>query len=225
MTLTLSLARAVRNSLLIALALCVGAAYADPLPHKHVIVASHELATDAGLEMLRKGGSAVDAAIAAQMVMSLVEPQSSGIGGGAFLVHWNAKKKKLETYDGRETAPKSVTPNLFIGADGKPMGYVEAVVGGRSVGVPGAIAVLALAHKEQGRLPWADLFKPAIELAEKGFPVSPRLAKAIAGDPALPLIPDSAAYFRPDGKPATVGQIIKNQAYADTLRAIAAQGT
>lgn len=221
---TLTLARLLRNSLLIAAVFFAGIATADTLPSKHVIVTSHKLATDAGLEMLRKGGSAVDAAIAAQLVMGLVEPQSSGIGGGAFLVHWNAKKKKLETYDGRETAPKSVTPNLFIGPDGKPLGYVEAVVGGRSVGVPGAIAVLALAHKEQGRLPWADLFKPAIAIAENGFEISPRLAQAIARDPALPQLPDAAAYFVPGGKKLEHGAIIKNKAYADTLRLIADKG-
>jgi len=221
---TLTLARLMRNSLLIATVFVAGIATADTLPRKHVIVTSHKLATDAGLEMLRKGGSAVDAAIAAQLVMGLVEPQSSGIGGGAFLVHWNAKKKKLETYDGRETAPQSVTPNLFIGPDGKPLGFVEAVVGGRSVGVPGAIAVLALAHQEQGRLPWADLFKPAIAIAENGFEISPRLAQAIARDPALPQLPDAAAYFVPGGKKLEQGAIIKNKAYADTLRLIAEKG-
>lgn len=225
MTPTLSLARLMRNSLLLIAAVVVaGVAAADTLPRKHVIVTSHALATDAGLEMLRKGGSAVDAAIAAQLVMGLVEPQSSGIGGGAFLVHWNAKTKKLETYDGRETAPKSVTPNLFIGPDGKLLGFVEAVVGGRSVGVPGAIAVLALAHKEQGRLPWADLFSPAIAVAEEGFAISPRLAQAIARDPALQLIPESAAYLRPNDKPLDEGAIVKNKAYADTLRLIAEKG-
>jgi gamma-glutamyltranspeptidase/glutathione hydrolase len=222
---TLSPARVLRNSLIVVVSLVAAlAASADALPKRHVIVASHKLATDAGLAVLRTGGSAVDAAIAAQMVMGLVEPQSSGIGGGAFLVHWNAKAKKLETYDGRETAPKSVTPNLFIGADGKPLGYVEAVVGGRSVGVPGAIAVLWLAHKEQGRLPWSDLFTAAIDLAEKGFPVSPRLAAAIARDPALAWIPETAAYFHPGGKPLVVGDIVKNAAYAQTLREIAGKG-
>lgn len=174
--------------------------------------------------MLREGGSAVDAAIAAQMVMGLVEPQSSGIGGGTFLVHWDAKKKRLETFDGRETAPKSVTPNLFIGADGKPLGYIEAVVGGRSVGVPGTIAVLALAHKEQGRLKWADLFAPAIAIAENGFAVSPRLANAIERDPVLASLPDMASYFRPNGKALQVGDTLKNPDYAATLREIAAKG-
>ncbi len=220
---TLAFARALRNSLF-ALAVALAAtATADALPRHHVIVASHKLATDAGLEMLRKGGSAVDAAVAAQAVMSLVEPQSSGIGGGTFLVLWNAKKKRVETYDGRETAPASATPDMFM-KDGKPMGYVEAVFGGRSVGVPGTIAVLALAHKEHGRLPWTKLFDPAIALAEKGFPVGPRLAAAIDRDPGLPLIPASAAYFRPNGKPPQVGDILKNPDYAATLREIAAKG-
>jgi len=214
-----------RKLLLVAAAIVASLTIANAdTPHRHVIVASHKLATDAGLEVLRQGGSAVDAAIAAQMVMGLVEPQSSGIGGGAFIVHWAAKTKKVETYDGRETAPKSVTPNLFMGADGKPLGMIEAVVGGRSVGVPGDIAVLWLAHKEHGRLPWADLFKAAIDLAENGFPVSPRLAQAVARDPALGWIPTSAAYLRPDGKAVQEGAIVKNHAYAETLRAIAAQG-
>jgi gamma-glutamyltranspeptidase/glutathione hydrolase len=223
---TLTLPGMLRNSwLLIAACLTwISSAKADALPRKHAIVASHKLATDAGLEMLRKGGSAVDAAIAAQLVMGLVQPQYSGIGGGAFLVHYQAKKKKVETYDGRETAPKSVTPNLFMGADGKPMGYVDAVVGGRSVGVPGLIAALALAHKEHGRLKWVTLFEPAITLAEQGFPVSAKLAGLIARDTALPMIPDTAAYFIPDGKPLQEGAIVKNQAYADALRLIAKNG-
>ncbi len=222
---TLALHDMLRKLLIVvaALAVSIGTATADP-PRRHVIVASHDLATKAGLDVLRKGGSAVDAAIAAQMVMGLVEPQSSGIGGGAFIVHWTAKAKKLETYDGRETAPKSVTPNLFLGPDGKPLGMIEAVVGGRSVGVPGDIAVLWLAHKEHGRLPWADLFTAAIDLAERGFPVSPRLANAVGRDFALGWIPASAAYLRPAGKPVEQGDVIKNLAYAETLRAIAAKG-
>ena len=174
--------------------------------------------------MLRKGGSAVDAAVAAQMVMGLVEPQSSGIGGGTLILFRNAKTKKLETYDGRETAPASATPNLFLNADGKPMTYPEAVLGGRSVGVPGTIAVLALAHKEHGRLPWATLFEPAIALAENGFAVGPRLANAIDRDQGIPLIPAAAAYFRPNGTPLKIGDILKNPDYAATLRDIAAKG-
>ena len=174
--------------------------------------------------MLRNGGNAVDAAIAAQLVMSLVEPQSSGIGGGLFLVYSNGKTKKVESYDGRETAPKSVTPNLFVGTDGNTLKFIDAVVGGRSVGVPGVIATLWLAHQEHGKLPWADLFQPAINLADGGFPVSPRLAKVINLVPSLTLIPETAAYFRPNGKPLAAGDILKNPTYAQTLRTIAKLG-
>ena len=203
----------------------MGMATAADLPRKHVIVASQPAASEAGFEMLRKGGSAVDAAIAAQLVMTLVEPQSSGIGGGSFLVHWDAKKKRVETYDGRETAPASVTPNLFIGKDGKPMNFIEAVVGGKSVGVPGMIAALALAHKEHGKLPWATLFEPAIRLAEQGFPVSPRMSRAATRyAQAIAMIPATAAYLLPNGKPVEVGAVLKNQAYADTLKLIATKG-
>ncbi|NOT41737.1 MAG: gamma-glutamyltransferase [Alphaproteobacteria bacterium] len=222
MTPTLAFARALRNSLLVVCAL-IGTATAAELPRRHVIVASHKLATDAGLEMLRKGGSAVDAAVAAQAVMGLVEPQSSGIGGGTFLVLWNAKTKRVETYDGRETAPASATSDMFM-KDGKPMPYPEAVLGGRSVGIPGTIAVLALAHKENGRLPWNVLFDPAIKLAEAGFPVGPRLAMLIDRDQGLPLVPGTAAYFRPNGKALAVGDTLKNPDYAATLRDIAAKG-
>ncbi len=220
---TLTFARALRNSLLAIVAMLGPAATAAELPRRHVIVATHKLATDAGLEMLRKGGSAIDAAVAAQAVMGLVEPQSSGIGGGTFLVLWNAKAKRVETYDGRETAPASATPDMFM-KDGKPMGYPEAVLGGRSVGIPGTIAVLALAHKEHGRLPWNTLFEPAVKLAENGFPVGPRLAMLIERDQGIPLVPATAAYFRPNGKPPQVGEIIKNPDYAASLRDIAAKG-
>ena len=223
MTATLALHRLVRNSLLLLAALAMGTATAADLPRKHVIVASHKLATDAGLEMLRKGGSVIDAAVAAQAVMGLVEPQSSGIGGGTFLVMWNAKTKRVETYDGRETAPASATPDMFM-KDGKPMSYPEAVLGGRSVGIPGTIAVLALAHQEHGRLPWNTLFDPAIKLAEEGFPVGPRLAMLIERDQGIPLVPATAAYFRPNGKAPQVGEIIKNPDYAATLRDIATKG-
>lgn len=191
---------------------------------KDAIVASHPLATEAGLTELKRGGSAVDAAIAAQMVMGLVEPQSSGIGGGAFLMHWDPKSKAIESYDGRETAPMSIKPNLFIAPDGKPMSFPEAVLGGRSVGVPGVIAMLWLAHKQHGVRPWSELFDAAIKLAEDGFPVSPRLAAAIAKDPGLALFPETAAYFLPNGTPLQAGDTLKNPAYAATLRLVAALG-
>lgn len=226
---TLTFHATLRKSLTVLALLLTGlfscAAWAGtPVRSERLIVASHPLATDAGLEMLKRGGNAVDAAIAAQMVMTLVEPQSSGIGGGLFLVYWDAKTKKIETYDGREKAPASVTPNLFIGADGKPLNFVDAVVGGRSVGVPGVIATLWLAHKEHGRLPWADLFQPAIKLAEGGFPVSPRLVKVLGLVPSLALVPSTATYFNPGGKPLAAGDVLKNPALAETLRAIADKG-
>ena len=156
---TLSFQAILRNSLLVVgLVLAAGATAKPVQSQAPVIVASHPLASEAGAEMLRRGGSAVDAAIAAQMVMTLVEPQSSGIGGGLFLLHYDPRTHAIENYDGRETAPASVTPNLFMGADGKPLGFIDAAVGGRSVGVPGAIAALWLAHREHGRLKWVELF-------------------------------------------------------------------
>ena len=196
----------------------------QPLPTKYIIVASHPLAVEAGLKELRRGGSAVDAAIAAQMVMGLVEPQSSGLGGGAFLMHWDPARKTIESYDGRETAPMAVKPNLFLKPDGTPMPFLEAVLGGRSVGVPGVVAMLWMVHRQHGKRPWAELFDDAIRLADDGFPVSERLAGEIALDPGLPLVPESAAYFLPGGQPLEAGTILKNPAYAETLRLIAALG-
>jgi gamma-glutamyltranspeptidase/glutathione hydrolase len=210
-----------------ALTLATPAAHAEETrtpATKYIIVASHPLATEAGLKVLRRGGSAVDAAIAAQMVMGLVEPQSSGIGGGAFLMHWNPETGRIESYDGRETAPMAVTPNLFLKEDGTKMPFPEAVLGGRSVGVPGVVDMLWMAHRQHGVRPWAELFEDAIRHAEEGFAVSPRLAAAVAKDPGLPLIPESAAYFLPGGKPVAVGDTLKNPSYAATLRSIAAKG-
>jgi gamma-glutamyltranspeptidase/glutathione hydrolase len=201
-----------------------GAAQAQALPQKHMIASPHPLATEAGATMLKRGGSAVDAAIAAQLVMSLVEPQSSGIGGGAFLLHWDAKAQKVESFDGRETAPKAAGPDLFLGADGKPMGFVEAVAGGKSVGVPGVMLMLEMAHREHGNLPWSALFAPAIALAENGFPVSRRLAEAIARDPILARMPDTSAYFYPGGQALREGQMVKNPAYAASLVLLRDQG-
>jgi gamma-glutamyltranspeptidase len=137
------------------------------------VAAANPLATDAGYQILKAGGSAVDAAIAVQMVLTLVEPQSSGIGGGAFLLHYNGKA--VEAFDGRETAPAAADEKLFLGADGKPMAFYDGVVGGRSVGTPGTVRMLEMAHRQYGKLPWAQLFAPAIQLAEQGFRVSPRL--------------------------------------------------
>jgi gamma-glutamyltranspeptidase / glutathione hydrolase len=190
---------------------------------KFMVAAANPLATEAGYEILREGGSAVDAAIAVQMVLTLAEPQSSGIGGGAFLVHFNGKA--VETYDGRETAPAAATPDLFIGKDGKPLSFNAGMVGGRSVGTPGVLRALELAHREHGKLPWKRLFARAIWLAEQGFAVSPRLNTLIAADPLLRDDPVAARYFfTPDGKAWPVGHLLKNPQLAETLRAIADNG-
>jgi len=193
---------------------------------RHFMVATADpAASKAALAILRKGGSAVDAAIAAQAVLGLVEPQSSGIGGGAFLLHWDGVTRKLSALDGRETAPKNARPDLFLDEDGKPVDFLDAALSGRSVGVPGVLRVLELAHRREGRLPWADLFQPAIELAENGFAIPLQLADAIAGDPRLKDDPEARAYFfDAAGNPRGAGAILRNPAYAETLRAIAARG-
>src|SRR5688500_4606367 len=188
---------------------------------KFAVAAANPLATDAGYQVLRAGGSAVDAAIAVQMVLGLVEPQSSGIGGGLFLVHHDGKA--VQAYDGRETAPAAATPELFM-KDGKPMGFMEGVVGGRSVGVPGALRALELAHRQHGKLPWKALFQPAIVLAERGFALSPRLHAQLKDDSAKTLRndPEAAAYFfAADGTPKAVGTQLRNPAYAAVLREVA----
>ncbi len=192
---------------------------------KYMAAAANPLATEAGREMLRAGGSAVDAAVAVQLVLNLVEPQSSGIGGGAFILHWDKAAAKLVTYDGREKAPAAATPERFMGADGKPMAFMEAVVGGRSVGVPGTVRLLETAHKAHGKLPWAKLFEPAIRLADSGFAVSPRLHGLLAQEKALLADPRSKAYFyNAEGKAHPIGHVLTNPDFARTLREIAAKG-
>lgn len=191
---------------------------------KFAVAAANPLATDAGYQVLKAGGSAIDAAVAVQLVLGLVEPQSSGIGGGAFLLHHDGKR--IEAFDGRETAPAAADEKLFLGADGKPLPFIEAVVGGRSVGVPGTIRMLEVAHRQHGRLPWADLFKPAIALAEGGFKVSARLNTLLGNEKNLSKDATAAAYFYDAaGKPWPVGHVLKNAQYAAVLRAIAAQGS
>lgn len=191
---------------------------------KFAVAAANPLATDAGYQVLKAGGSAVDAAIAVQMVLGLVEPQSSGLGGGAFLLHHDGKV--TEAFDGRETAPAGVSETLFIGSDGKPMPFYEGVVGGRSVGVPGTVRMLEMAHRQHGKLPWATLFAPAIALAEGGFKVSPRLNTLLSADKYLKNDPIAAAYFYDQaGQPWPVGHILKNPAYAAVLRNIAVKGS
>ena len=190
---------------------------------KFAVAAANPLATDAGYQILKAGGSAVDAAIAVQMVLSLVEPQSSGIGGGAFLLHHDGKA--TEAFDGRETAPAGVDENLFM-QDGKPLAFFDGVVGGRSVGVPGTVRMLESAHKQHGKLPWVKLFEPAIALAEGGFKVSPRLNTLIKADAHLKKDPTSTAYFfKSDGDPRDVGLNLRNQPFADVLKSIAAEGS
>ncbi|MCH8237797.1 MAG: gamma-glutamyltransferase [Proteobacteria bacterium] len=192
---------------------------------RHMIVAGHPLAAEAGRKILRAGGSAIDAAIAAQMVLTLVEPQSSGIGGGAFLLHYAAKTGAIDSYDGRETAPKSANPYMFLDGAGKPLKWRQASVGGLGVGVPGLLRMLELAHRDHGRLPWRDLFRPAIELAAKGFPISKRLARQIAGARHLLESPVAGTYFfANDGTPKKEGTVLVNRDLADTLRRIAREG-
>ena len=192
---------------------------------KFMIAAANPLAAEAGRDMLARGGSAVDAAIATQMVLTLVEPQSSGIGGGAFLLYFDSKTKELETYDGRETAPAAVTETHFLKADGRRKKFYEAVVGGGSVGVPGVVAMLAKAHQDHGKLPWADLFDPAIKLAEQGFLISPRLHYLLDRDKYLKIKAATASYFYSAGGTAkTAGTRLKNPALAATLRKIAEEG-
>lgn len=190
----------------------------------YMIAVAHPLAAKAGRDILAEGGSAVDAAIAAEMVLTLVEPQSSGIGGGAFMVHHDASRNAIDTYDGREKAPASATPDMFLDAAGKPIPWPQAALGGRAVGVPGLIRMLALAHAKHGVLPWEVLFKPAIRLAEGGFKVTPRLSGLLAADTEMPGIPGTRAYFYPEGKALKAGTTLKNPALARVLRHVAENG-
>ena len=190
-----------------------------------MVVAAHPLAVEAGAKVLRSGGTAADAMIAVQLVLGLVEPQSSGLGGGAFLVWWDAQSSSLTTLDGRETAPLAATPRMFQSADGEPMDFYKAVPGGLSVGTPGTPALLHEAHQRWGRAAWPTLFDDAIRLSEDGFTVTERLHKSVARE-ALTFapFPETVAYFLPDGAPVAVGQTLRNPAYAETLRDYSAHG-
>lgn len=195
------------------------------LGKRYMVSAAHPLAAEAGERMLRRGGSAVDAAIAVQLVLGLVEPHSSGIGGGAFLLHLEGKSGKVEAYDGRETAPTAVGPGLFMDPGNKPMQFREALVGGRSVGVPGVFRLAEAAHRKHGRLPWAALFEPAIRLAENGYPIGHQLARWLAADTMLKRDPEARAlYFEEDGASKPAGSIIRNPPYGRLLREIARHG-
>jgi gamma-glutamyltranspeptidase/glutathione hydrolase len=191
---------------------------------RFMVAAANPLATEAGYRILKAGGSAVDAAVAVQMVLSLVEPQSSGLGGGAFLLHWDGRS--ISAWDGRETAPSGADGKLFLKADGQPMAFRDAVVGGRAVGVPGAVRMLEAAHRQQGKLPWRELLAPAIALAEQGFAMSPRLHTQLGAETALKGDAQARAYFyRDNGEPQPVGTLLRNPALAAVLRAIAERGS
>ena len=190
-----------------------------------MVAAANPLAVQAGVDVLAEGGTAADALVAVQTVLGLVEPQSSGLGGGAFLVWYDAASETLTTLDGRETAPLAVTPTLFQKDDGTPMGFFDAVVGGRSVATPGTPALLADLHARWGNQPWAGLFDAGIDLATTGFDVSPRLAGLIERDAErLAIYPATSEYFLPGGVPLQVGATLQNPDYATTLRAMAVGG-
>ncbi|WP_314386388.1 gamma-glutamyltransferase [Pseudomonas brenneri] len=190
---------------------------------RHMAAAANPLAAEAGRSILRQGGSAIDAAIAMQAVLTLVEPQSSGIGGGAFIMLWDGKQ--VRAYDGRETAPAGATADLLLNADGTPMAFAQAQIGGRSVATPGVLRALKMAHEQNGRLPWARLFEPAIQLSEQGFAISPRLHSLLAADRYISQSPDMAAYFlNADGSPKATGTVLKNPALANVLKRIAKEG-
>jgi gamma-glutamyltranspeptidase/glutathione hydrolase len=191
---------------------------------RFVVATANPYASRAAVDVLHEGGNAIDAAIAAQLVLGLVEPQSSGLGGGAFLLYHDAKRGRTIAYDGRETAPAAARPDRFLDDSGKPLAFDDAVVGGLSVGVPGLVALLETVHRRHGRLPWARLFDPAIALASRGFPISPRLHGEIAEVRNWPQQRARDYFVGADGHARAVGSILRNTAYANTLRTLAAQG-
>jgi gamma-glutamyltranspeptidase/glutathione hydrolase len=200
---------------------------AQPRGSAGIFVSSaHPLATEAGLAVLRRGGSAVDAAIAVQAMLSLVEPQSSGLGGGAFMTHYDAPSRKVTVYDGRETAPAGATPDLFLGPDGRPLPRGQAMISGRATGVPGVLRMLEMAHREHGRLPWTQLFGDAERTARDGFAVTERLARFVHGEFPQASAPDVRRYFSQgaNGKLVRAGERIRNEAYAAFLRRLAREG-
>lgn len=194
-------------------------------PRPMVIAAAHPLAVEAGMEVLRRGGDAVDAAIAVQAMLSLVEPQSSGLGGGAFMLRYDAATREIAAYDGRETAPAGASPSMFLGGDGQPLARGAAMTSGRATGVPGVVAMLGLAHQQHGRLAWSSLFDSTAARADAGFTVSPRLARFVRGPFAQNRMADVQAYFtRADGQLIEAGDSLRNPAYAAFVRELAQRG-
>src|SRR4051794_11358908 len=216
--------------LAVGLTSCIAAPAAQPVAatasaDDPFVIAANPLAAQAGLNVLKRGGSAVDAAIAIQAMLSLVEPQSSGVGGGAFMTYYDSRTGKITVYDGREVAPAQATPGMFLDASGEPLDFNTAVVSGRATGVPGAVKMLGLAHDEHGKLPWSTLFGDAERAADEGFIVSPRLERMIHADYAENHAPDVLAYFaRPGGGLLNAGDRLVNKPYAEFLRRLAAQG-
>jgi gamma-glutamyltranspeptidase / glutathione hydrolase len=191
----------------------------------YMAVAANPIAANVGRDILKQGGTAIDAAIAAQLVLGLVEPSASGIGGGSFLVYYDRKLKQIRTYDGRETAPSTAKPDRFLDKDRKPLAFHDAVVGGKSVGVPGLLRMLEMVHKTQGKLPWRTLFQPAIQLSQKGFPISERLHQLLRKEPFLPKVEPARSYFyQPNGTPKPIGTLLQNRPYGEVLRKISLQG-
>jgi gamma-glutamyltranspeptidase/glutathione hydrolase len=189
------------------------------------VTAANPIAVEAGLGILRSGGSAIDAAVAVQAALGLVEPQSSGIGGGAFLLYYDARSKRITAYDGREVAPRGATPDMFLDEQGQPLPFADAVTSGRSTGVPGAMAMLGLAHQQHGRLPWAQLFRDVEQLADEGFEVPKRLARFANSTFRQATLPDARALFgKPDGSTVQAGDTLQNPPYAATLRLLAGHG-
>ena len=221
------------RTLAFAAALALGSCTALPPPASNTrqvtaqpfVVAANPLAAQAGLEVLRRGGSAVDAAVAVQAMLSLVEPQSSGVGGGAFMTYYDGPSRQVSIYDGREVAPAQASPDMFVAQAGKPLSFRTALLSGRATGVPGAVRMLAMAHQEHGKLPWGGLFGDAQRTASQGFTVSPRLARMIHGDAPENAAPDVKAYFsKADGTLLNAGDTLRNPAYAEFLGRLASQG-
>ena len=222
----MNIARRVLYVVILALASALPVRATETVAKHHLIAAANPYAAEAGRRMMRDGGSAVDAAIAAQLVLTLVEPESSGIGGGDFMLVYDPKTGKVTSFDGREIAPASATPGMFLDASGTPRGHFDVIPGGLSTGVPGVIAMFDMAHRKYGRLPWAKLFGPAIKLAQDGFLVGRKLAATLHAYPQLAAMPDIKRYFyKADGTPMAQGETLKNPELANTLRLIARNGS